>query len=185
MGELKWVLVVLILFFTSSIISAICENNQIDINIASIEELDELYGIGPVKSQAIIDSRSFDSIDDLIKVKGIGEVTLEKIKEQGLACVEEEIGTPDENDDEPNEETIQQENESLEEKKLNKVEELELNEVEKQNEVSVINLTKVIKTEDNNENSYKTYAVYGFIVFCILLVVLFTLRKNKFKNEFN
>ena len=42
-------------------ISGICEDEQIDINSASLEELDELSGIGPVKAQAIIDSRPFQN----------------------------------------------------------------------------------------------------------------------------
>lgn len=61
--------------------------NKIDINIASLSELDELVGIGPKYAQAIIDSRPYSSIDGLLKVKGIGEKTLQKIKDQGLACV--------------------------------------------------------------------------------------------------
>ena len=80
----------LLLFFVFLMISGVfaqCNSNQIDINIASKTELENLYGIGPVKSEEIIKSRPFDSIEDLIKVKGIGEITLNKIKEQGLACV--------------------------------------------------------------------------------------------------
>lgn len=61
---------------------------QIDINTSSLEQLDEITGIGPVYAQRIIDARPFTSLDDLLGVEGIGEVTLEKIKEQGCAFVE-------------------------------------------------------------------------------------------------
>ncbi|MFA6190480.1 MAG: lamin tail domain-containing protein [Candidatus Staskawiczbacteria bacterium] len=60
---------------------------SIDINNASLSQLDELAGIGPVKAQAIIDARPFSSVDDLNRVKGIGDSTLQKIKDQGFACV--------------------------------------------------------------------------------------------------
>jgi len=49
--------------------------------------LEEIIGIGPVRAQRIIEARPFDSLDGLIKVKGIGEKTLQKIKDQGLARV--------------------------------------------------------------------------------------------------
>ena len=71
-------------------ISASCQKNQIDINTASLEELDKLAGIGPVKAQAIINSRPFNKLDDLLNVVGIGDVTLSNIKQQGLACVSDE-----------------------------------------------------------------------------------------------
>lgn len=59
----------------------------IDINTATLTELDKIIEIGPVTAQKIIDIRPFTVIDDLLKVKGIGEKTLQKIKEQGLVCV--------------------------------------------------------------------------------------------------
>jgi len=61
--------------------------SSIDINTAPLEELEEIIGIGPVLAQRIIEARPFDSLDGLIKVKGIGEITLQKIKDQGLARV--------------------------------------------------------------------------------------------------
>jgi len=59
----------------------------IDINIATLTQLDELTGIGSTYAQRIIDSRPYSSLDDLLNVKGIGPATLQKIKDQGLACV--------------------------------------------------------------------------------------------------
>ena len=58
----------------------------ININRASVKELDRLPGIGPVLAARIIEYRSingpFMSIDDLKKVSGIGGSTLEKFKEK-------------------------------------------------------------------------------------------------------
>ncbi len=56
----------------------------IDINTASLQELDTLPEIGPVTAQRIIDYRiangSFTNIEELLDVKGIGQVTFDKIK---------------------------------------------------------------------------------------------------------
>jgi len=71
-----------------SFISA--EIEKIDINTASKEKLQEIIWIGPVISQRIIDARPFYSVDELIRIKGIGEKRLEDIKKQGLAWVSPE-----------------------------------------------------------------------------------------------
>lgn len=60
---------------------------KIDINVASNKELQEIINIGPVLAQKIIDSRPFYSLDELVKIRGIGPKTLENIKKQGLAWV--------------------------------------------------------------------------------------------------
>jgi len=61
---------------------------KIDINTATLEQLEILIGVGPVYGQRIIEARPFSSVDDLLRVRGIGEKTLQKIKDQGLAYVE-------------------------------------------------------------------------------------------------
>ena len=57
----------------------------VNINTASAEELQTLSGIGPSMAQSIIDERTkngaFASVDDLMRVSGIGEQKLAKIKD--------------------------------------------------------------------------------------------------------
>lgn len=61
-------------------------SGPVDINRAGAEELDALYGVGPVISQRIVDERDaggpFHYPEDLLSVKGIGEKTLEKFRNQ-------------------------------------------------------------------------------------------------------
>lgn len=58
----------------------------IDINMADAAALQTLPGIGETKAAAIIAHREangpFATVDDLKNVKGIGEKTLEKLKEK-------------------------------------------------------------------------------------------------------
>lgn len=56
---------------------------MIDINTASAAELDALPGIGLKLSQRIVDERArqlFKSVDDLVRVRGIGKKTVEKLR---------------------------------------------------------------------------------------------------------
>lgn len=52
----------------------------LDINTASESELQRLPGIGPAMAKRIVEARPFTSVDDLDRVKGIGKVTLEKLR---------------------------------------------------------------------------------------------------------
>ena len=68
-----------------NIISSSNDKNKVNINTASINELDTLSGIGPSKAEAIIKYReengTFKSIEEIKNVTGIGEALFEKFKE--------------------------------------------------------------------------------------------------------
>lgn len=55
----------------------------VHINDATVESLATLPGIGEVKAQAIVDDREangdFKSVEDLSRVKGIGDATVAKL----------------------------------------------------------------------------------------------------------
>lgn len=57
----------------------------VNVNTATAAELETLPGIGEVTAQAIIDYRTqngpFSTVDELLDVTGIGDVTLENIRE--------------------------------------------------------------------------------------------------------
>ena len=54
---------------------------KININQATIEELDTLPGIGKVTAQKIINNRPYENIDELLTKKVINKSTFEKIKD--------------------------------------------------------------------------------------------------------
>lgn len=61
----------------------------VNINTATLEELDALPGVGPATAQAIIEDREangpFASEEDIMRVSGIGERKYEKLK--GSICI--------------------------------------------------------------------------------------------------
>lgn len=59
---------------------------KVAINIATKEEIETIVGIGPTKAESIIRYREqkgpFKKLEDLLEVEGIGEKSLEKMKEE-------------------------------------------------------------------------------------------------------
>lgn len=60
-------------------------NQPLNLNSATEEQLKNIPGIGPSKAKEILNYREqnhgFNSIDDLMKIKGFGKKTFEKLKE--------------------------------------------------------------------------------------------------------
>ncbi len=54
-------------------------DNPLGLNTASQEQFQQLHGIGPVNAAKIVAGRPYRSVEDLLKIPGIGEKTLEKI----------------------------------------------------------------------------------------------------------
>ena len=56
---------------------------RIDVSRAGVEELQALPGIGPALAERIVAAREeqmFTSLDDLVRVRGIGEATVERLR---------------------------------------------------------------------------------------------------------
>ncbi len=58
------------------------QSGMVNINTASLKELDSLTGIGATRAQAIIDNRPYSAIDELVSKKVITKSVFEKIKDK-------------------------------------------------------------------------------------------------------
>ncbi len=60
-------------------------DEPVDLNAATMDELDELPGVGPSTAQAILDERdrrgSFTTVDELLEVRGIGDAKLAALRD--------------------------------------------------------------------------------------------------------
>lgn len=52
---------------------------RVSLNSAPVEQLDSLPGIGPVIAQRIVLHRPYDSLEDVLRVPGIGPATFERL----------------------------------------------------------------------------------------------------------
>ena len=66
------------------VLEEVLVEKSVDLNQASLEELDRLPGIGPALGQRIIDYREqnngFYDIEEIMEVSGIGEKTFQKLE---------------------------------------------------------------------------------------------------------
>jgi competence protein ComEA len=66
--------------------SAPAATEKINLNSATVEQLQSLPGIGPAIAKTIVEHRTkagkFNRIEEIIKVKGIGEKKFHKIKDR-------------------------------------------------------------------------------------------------------
>jgi len=65
---------------STRVVSADLSLPLVNINQATLAELETLPGIGPSKAAAILANRPYTTIDDLTRVPGIGEKTVEQLR---------------------------------------------------------------------------------------------------------
>lgn len=58
------------------------KSETVNINSASLSELEGLADIGPVRAQKIVDNRPYQTPEELVEKKVVGQGTFEKIKEK-------------------------------------------------------------------------------------------------------
>lgn len=53
---------------------------RVNVNTATIQELETLPGIGPALARSIVAGRPYANVDDIVQVKGIGPATVESLR---------------------------------------------------------------------------------------------------------
>ncbi len=73
-------IVLVIVVMAGSVIALAQNMKKVNINVATLDELQTLSGIEPEIAQAIIDGRPYEKVEDLLQVQGIDEEKLKKIQ---------------------------------------------------------------------------------------------------------
>jgi competence protein ComEA len=71
--------------YTANADNTITASSKIDLNSATLQELELLKGIGPVTAQKIIDNRPYSKVQDLLTKKVIGSKVFESIENELVA----------------------------------------------------------------------------------------------------
>lgn len=64
----------------SGIVDKVSQSGIINVNSATLDDLDKLSGVGPVTAQKIIDGRPYGGIEELLTKKAVSRSVYEKIK---------------------------------------------------------------------------------------------------------
>ncbi|MBI2948776.1 MAG: helix-hairpin-helix domain-containing protein [Verrucomicrobia bacterium] len=70
------------------------DQRRIDLNTASVRQLESVAGIGPVLAPRIVQGRPYKSVDDLVRVKGIGKKKLNAIRSQVVVNPKKAVPDP-------------------------------------------------------------------------------------------
>ena len=66
--------------FHFGVFATVTEDNPLDLNTVTAEELQQLKGIGPVLAERITEGRPYKRVEELMEVHGIGRTVLDRIK---------------------------------------------------------------------------------------------------------
>lgn len=167
---------------------AVCNSGQVDINSASLSDLMTITNLGGkgIIAQKVIDDRPYSSLEELIKVSGIGNTTLSEIKAQGIACVgpgsgQENVAsnsTPTASPSANNISYITKTDSPDNGPSIIQPKIISLNA-----NTSAAQDAKAIKSGDVIGNS-GSKALYWFVAFSVVIIALLLMKRKKYKNEF-
>lgn len=70
------------IYFPSINEKSLVKNSLVNINSATLSELDSLVGVGAITAQKIVDNRPYQNISDLVSKKILSKAAFDKIKDK-------------------------------------------------------------------------------------------------------